>query len=80
MRRQSLRPRQIDVHARMRIIRSEEDLVVDDDNAGGGGGANAVGAQPTAATFEELISVRFCLVLFTLGLCMRESNIPRFCH
>ncbi|TYZ64444.1 hypothetical protein PybrP1_001703 [[Pythium] brassicae (nom. inval.)] len=52
MRRQSLRPRQIDVHARMRIIRSEEDLVLDDESAGGG--TNAGGSQPTA-TFEELI-------------------------
>ncbi|KAF1330832.1 hypothetical protein FI667_g4693, partial [Globisporangium splendens] len=46
MRRQSLRPRQIDVHARMRIIRSEEDLVLDEDGAGS--------SQPQA-TFEELI-------------------------
>lgn len=54
MRRQSLRPRQIDIHARMRIIRSEEDLVLEDESAGGGN--NAGGSQPTA-TFEELIGV-----------------------
>ncbi|TMW56180.1 hypothetical protein Poli38472_008828 [Pythium oligandrum] len=46
MRRQSLRPRQIDVHARMRIIRSQEDLVMDED---------ASGTQPST-TFEELVA------------------------
>jgi hypothetical protein len=52
MRRQSLRPRQIDIHARMRIIRSQEDLVIDDD---------AAGAQPSTTTFEELVAVRFSI-------------------
>ncbi|RLN59244.1 hypothetical protein BBP00_00006608 [Phytophthora kernoviae] len=47
MRRSSLRPRQIDVHARMRIIRSEEDLDADDD----GGGSS----QPHA-TFQQLVA------------------------
>ncbi|KAG7386799.1 Enhancer of polycomb 2 [Phytophthora boehmeriae] len=46
MRRSSLRPRQIDVHARMRIIRSEDDLDADDD----GGGSS----QPHA-TFQQLV-------------------------
>lgn len=32
MRRQSLRPRQIDIHARMRAIRSEKDLIQDDES------------------------------------------------
>ncbi|KAL4099962.1 hypothetical protein PRIC1_007759 [Phytophthora ramorum] len=48
MRRSSLRPRQIDVHARMRIIRSEEDLDADDDGAGG--------ASQTHATFQQLVA------------------------
>ncbi|POM57636.1 Hypothetical protein PHPALM_37823, partial [Phytophthora palmivora] len=48
MRRSSLRPRQIDVHARMRIIREEEDLDADDDGAGGS-------SQPHA-TFQQLVA------------------------
>ncbi|OWZ23855.1 hypothetical protein PHMEG_0001218 [Phytophthora megakarya] len=48
MRRSSLRPRQIDVHARMRIIREEEDLDADDDGAGGS-------SQPRA-TFQQLVA------------------------
>ncbi|DAZ96874.1 TPA: hypothetical protein N0F65_008835 [Lagenidium giganteum] len=47
MRRQSLRPRQIDIHARMRIIRSQDDLVMDDDGSGT--------TQPLT-TFEELVA------------------------
>lgn len=63
MRRTSLRPRQIDVHARMRIIRREEDLEMDDDGgAGASGAASAVSAGPSASsgatTFAELIAVR----------------------
>lgn len=59
MRRQSLRPRQIDVHARMRIIRSEEDLDLDDDSGGGGNASGAGGSsQSITATFEELVGVR----------------------
>lgn len=58
MRRQSLRPRQIDVHARMRVIRSEEDLVLDEDGTGS--------SQPQA-TFEELVGVRSCV-------CVRERE------
>ncbi|POM59544.1 hypothetical protein PHPALM_31708, partial [Phytophthora palmivora] len=48
MRRSSLRPRQIDVHARMRIIREEEDLDADDDGAGGS-------SQPHT-TFQQLVA------------------------
>jgi hypothetical protein len=55
MRRSSLRPRQIDVHARMRIIRTEEDLDADDDGAGGG-------SQPHA-TFQQLVAVKCWPVL-----------------
>ncbi|KAJ0406095.1 hypothetical protein P43SY_008346 [Pythium insidiosum] len=47
MRRTSLRPRQIDVHARMRILRSQEDLDQDDDLA--------AGAAPST-TFDELVA------------------------
>lgn len=57
MRRQSLRPRQIDVHARMRIIRREEDLETDDD-AGGGPAGTAAGGPTPRATFAELVAVR----------------------
>ncbi|KAG7385899.1 Enhancer of polycomb 2 [Phytophthora pseudosyringae] len=47
MRRSSLRPRQIDIHARMRIIREEEDLDADDDGSAGS-------SQPHA-TFRQLV-------------------------
>uniref|UniRef100_K3XAB4 Enhancer of polycomb-like protein n=1 Tax=Globisporangium ultimum (strain ATCC 200006 / CBS 805.95 / DAOM BR144) TaxID=431595 RepID=K3XAB4_GLOUD len=71
MRRQSLRPRQIDVHARMRIIRSEEDLVLDEDGAGS--------SQPQT-TFEELIgSVENKKHLATAAAhksAKRKKNIP----
>lgn len=63
MRRQSLRPRQIDVHARMRIIRREEDLETDDDAGAAASGASSAGAAASSAssgatTFAELIAVR----------------------
>ncbi|KAE9004287.1 hypothetical protein PR003_g17567 [Phytophthora rubi] len=48
MRRSSLRPRQIDVHARMRIIRTEDDLDAEDDGAGGT-------MQPRVA-FQQLVA------------------------
>ncbi|KAL3674114.1 hypothetical protein V7S43_000062 [Phytophthora oleae] len=48
MRRSSLRPRQIDIHARMRIIREEEDLDADDDGAAGS-------SQPHE-TFQQLVA------------------------
>ncbi|KAF1782683.1 Ankyrin repeat-containing domain [Phytophthora cactorum] len=48
MRRSSLRPRQIDIHARMRIIREEEDLDADDDGTGG--------ASQPHATFQQLVA------------------------
>ncbi|EGZ30133.1 hypothetical protein PHYSODRAFT_472689 [Phytophthora sojae] len=47
MRRSSLRPRQIDVHARMRIIRTEDDLEADDDGTGG--------ATHPHAVFQQLV-------------------------
>lgn len=62
MRRQSLRPRQIDIHARMRIVRSAEDLVMDEDAASAGSSATTSASgpgpsQPHTTTFEELVSV-----------------------
>lgn len=57
MRRSSLRPRQIDVHARMAIIREEEDLDAEDDGTGGS-------SQPHA-TFRQLVVVRkSCYYIF----------------
>ena len=57
MRRSSLRPRQIDVHSRMAIIRQEEDLEADEDGAGGS-------CQPHV-TFRQLVAVR--TTFFLLG-------------
>ncbi|KAL7688203.1 putative enhancer of polycomb protein [Plasmopara halstedii] len=48
MRRSSLRPRQIDIHARMRIIREEEDLEADDDGA--------AGATQPQTSFQQLVA------------------------
>ncbi|KAF4140276.1 Enhancer of polycomb-like [Phytophthora infestans] len=48
MRRSSLRPRQIDIHARMRVIREEDDLDADDDGTGG--------ASQPHATFQQLVA------------------------
>ncbi|CAH0480796.1 unnamed protein product [Peronospora belbahrii] len=48
MRRSSLRPRQIDVHARMSIIRKEEDLEADDDST--------AGSSHPHATFQQLVA------------------------
>uniref|UniRef100_A0AAV1TZ65 Enhancer of polycomb-like protein n=1 Tax=Peronospora matthiolae TaxID=2874970 RepID=A0AAV1TZ65_9STRA len=48
MRRSSLRPRQIDVHARMAIIRQEDDLEADEDGTGGS-------SQPHVA-FRQLVA------------------------
>lgn len=61
MRRQSLRPRQIDIHARMRIVRSAEDLVMDEDatsaSSAVASASSAGSGQPHTTTFEELVSV-----------------------
>ncbi|CAI5721398.1 unnamed protein product [Peronospora destructor] len=48
MRRSSLRPRQIDVHARMAIIRGEKDLDADEDSTAGS-------SQPHM-TFQQLVA------------------------
>ncbi|TDH68856.1 hypothetical protein CCR75_005265 [Bremia lactucae] len=48
MRRSSLRPRQIDIHARMKIIREEEDLEVEDDPA--------TGASQPQTSFQQLVA------------------------
>ncbi|KAI9911769.1 hypothetical protein PsorP6_008755 [Peronosclerospora sorghi] len=48
MRRSSLRPRQIDVHARMVIIRKEEDLHADEDSS--------TGPSQPHATFRQLVA------------------------
>ncbi len=34
-RRQSLRPRTLDIHSRIKIIRSDEDLIMDDEEVAG---------------------------------------------
>lgn len=67
MRRQSLRPRQIDVHGRMRIIRSQDDLVMDDDGSG---------VAPSLTTFDELVATLEEQHQSVAQRLKRKKNIP----
>ncbi|CAK4147225.1 unnamed protein product [Aphanomyces euteiches] len=64
-RRQSLRPRQLDVHSRIRLVRSEADIDVDDDQDGGA-------LSNKVASFQELAE----MVEDQPAKPKRKKNIP----